>query len=488
MKIKIYSILALGLALAACDDVDLGTGIPVVNPELPAAGPDLVTVTQKADIPAVISLEQYNEQGQKIALATASAAEGWPEGYRFGANAEFSTSEDFSNAFTLPVVVEGETFTIEPAALDEAVRKNITKNPVDQTLYVRYNVSAVKGNESIILGGPDKFYCPMKITVLPYAPYAIDATYYYVWSNTPDAWTADNAAAMSFKGDNQYDNPEFSGVFTVTAGDYWMIVSASDLESGNFTGAFTATEADAAKDKGTLTETGGTPGKMALSGPVEFKFNRETLEFSYKQAIANIWMAGSGVNGTSWNAGQFAMVLFTQDYENYAGYASLSGAAQPEFKFSPTNAWSGDFGVGADLEFTTSESGVVSAKGKADGGTNIKVPAEGLYFINLNYVSRDLTITEISTIGLIGGFNGWAESLALTPSDDKLTWTGTVTMNAGDEWKIRANNGWDINLGGTADNLTCFGNPANLVCSEAGTYTVTLHLDNIPYTVTLERQ
>ena len=44
-KIAILPILALAMGFAACDDVDLGTGIPVVNPELPAAGPDLVTVT-----------------------------------------------------------------------------------------------------------------------------------------------------------------------------------------------------------------------------------------------------------------------------------------------------------------------------------------------------------------------------------------------------------------------------------------------------------
>ena len=55
-KIAILPILALAMGFAACDDVDLGTGIPVVNPELPAAGPDLVTVTPAADIPSVVNL------------------------------------------------------------------------------------------------------------------------------------------------------------------------------------------------------------------------------------------------------------------------------------------------------------------------------------------------------------------------------------------------------------------------------------------------
>jgi hypothetical protein len=59
-------------------------------------------------------------------------------------------------------------------------------------------------------------------------------------------------------------------------------------------------------------------------------------------------------------------------------------------------------------------------------------------------------------------------------------------MSAGDEWKFRANDGWDINLGGSLSNLTQGGD--NIVCSEAGTFTITLDLSSLPYTATVVKQ
>ena len=93
-----------------------------------------------------------------------------------------------------------------------------------------------------------------------------------------------------------------------------------------------------------------------------------------------------------------------------------------------------------------------------------------------------------TAIYLIGDFNGWAASEPMTPSDDNLTWKATVTMSAGNAWKFRMNNGWDINLGGNLQNLTGFGNPANLVCDADGTYEITLYLGTIPYTATMVKK
>ena len=94
--------------------------------------------------------------------------------------------------------------------------------------------------------------------------------------------------------------------------------------------------------------------------------------------------------------------------------------------------------------------------------------------------------TKIETIGVIGGFNGWSESLALEPVDEtKLQWTGTVTFNEGDEYKFRCNNDWAINLGG-ADEYNLVPDGANLKAPAAGTYTITLDLSMVPYACYLE--
>jgi hypothetical protein len=87
---------------------------------------------------------------------------------------------------------------------------------------------------------------------------------------------------------------------------------------------------------------------------------------------------------------------------------------------------------------------------------------------------------------VIGGFNSWGAQENLTPSADYLTWTGTVTIGAGDEWKFRANDNWDINLGGSLDNLTPGGD--NIKTTEAGTYKITLDLSSLPYKATVVKQ
>ncbi len=74
----------------------------------------------------------------------------------------------------------------------------------------------------------------------------------------------------------------------------------------------------------------------------------------------------------------------------------------------------------------------------------------------------------------------------MTPSADFTTWTITQKMSAGDEWKFRADENWDINLGGNLDNLTVGGD--NIKCAAAGTYEITLDLTTYPYSATVVKK
>lgn len=104
----------------------------------------------------------------------------------------------------------------------------------------------------------------------------------------------------------------------------------------------------------------------------------------------------------------------------------------------------------------------------------------GLYYIRLNYVSKDMQLVKLASWGIIGGFNGWANSVEMTKVDD-FTYTVTQDMNEGDEWKFRANGQWTVGLGGSFDNLDPFNGP-NFKCDATGTYEITLNLQNIPWT------
>ena len=164
-------------------------------------------------------------------------------------------------------------------------------------------------------------------------------------------------------------------------------------------------------------------------------------------------------------------MLFTTDYANYFGFANLSVSG---FKFTSAADWSHiNYGDAGDGKLST------------DGGAgNLTVEESGLYWCDVNIAALTWKATKIETIGVIGSFNGWAESLALT-SEDGLFWTGTITLNEGDEYKFRCNNDWAINLGGV-DEYNLVPNGANLKAPAAGTYTITLDLSVVPYACYLE--
>ena len=84
--------------------------------------------------------------------------------------------------------------------------------------------------------------------------------------------------------------------------------------------------------------------------------------------------------------------------------------------------------------------------------------------------------TEITTYGIIGGFNDWGASVPMTFDGETSTYTVEAELPAGTEFKFRANDDWGINLGGTLGNLAP--NGANITVAEAGTYIITLDLSD----------
>ncbi len=484
---------ALALGFTACEDDDT-LGIPVVNPELPAVDASLVTVAPSADMPAVISLEQYNDNNQNFPVATVSAGEDWPAGYTFGAVGQISTDENFSDAVEFPVYTNGSTILLNPEEVQGYVY-GLTRDPAEMTLWLRYGVQAVNGSEVIRLGGADAFIGAQKIVVKPFSPVAeIEPVYYLIWSDDAETWSKEQSAAFTKGAGSQYDNPNFTLVAEMPGEIYWKIIPEStydtfDLENGLVIGV---TEDDSESRSGNLDESADQlAGYLDIAGRVMFEVRidriaaaegkNDAMTFSYKQAIENFWLAGDNVNGLSW-AFAAEPTMWTNNYTEYAGLAVLGS----EFKFAPTNGWSGDFGSDGGLTFVTTDSGELIGKGAAVGSKNINVAEPGLYYISLNYVTKDLQLVKINSWGIIGGFNGWAASEEMTKVDD-FTYTVTQDMNEGDEWKFRANNDWTASLGGSFDNLYPL-NGSNFTCAETGTYDITLNIRNIPWTATVVKK
>ena len=176
--------------------------------------------------------------------------------------------------------------------------------------------------------------------------------------------------------------------------------------------------------------------------------------WTYTVSSPVLYLAGDA-NG--WNQTEpFA----STDGTNFWGFAYLNNNG---FKFCTQKDWKGtNYGT----DFSTA----------ADAG-NISLPEgneEGFYRIVLNLDAKTMELTPITTIGIIGDAtpSGWDASTPMTYSKEDGAWViKDVTLKDG-ELKFRANDGWDINWGGTPDALTQGG--ANLKMSE-GTYDIKLY-------------
>ena len=144
----------------------------------------------------------------------------------------------------------------------------------------------------------------------------------------------------------------------------------------------------------------------------------------------------------------------------YTGFSYVDG----DFKFTKERNWDAEYNF---ADFTTLSEGITQGE-----GTNINIAVPGYYYLVAALSTGSLTATLIERWGVIGDFNSWAADAPMTYDAANDCWTATVTMTAGG-FKFRANGAWDIDLGGTTDDLSAGG--ANLAIDEDGTYVITLY-------------
>lgn len=187
------------------------------------------------------------------------------------------------------------------------------------------------------------------------------------------------------------------------------------------------------------------------------------------QAITYLWTPGVA-NGWSGAASQ---TLMSDNNTNYSGYAVLDPGG---FKFTSQPDWGG----------TNYGSAGIKGKLSTDGNDgDLTVDTKGLYLCDVNIVNLTYTAALCQTYGIIGdAVGGWDNSIALTPSDDFLTWEADITFSSGN-FKFRANDAWDISLGGSVDDL--MPNGSDIPSPGSGTYHVVLQFAQRPYSATLTK-
>ena len=143
------------------------------------------------------------------------------------------------------------------------------------------------------------------------------------------------------------------------------------------------------------------------------------------------------------------------------------------FKFRPNeNNWDGDWGQDPAGAY-----GTLIVDGEEDcndPGKSFPDQAQvpGFFKIDVDMTAMTWAITPITSVSIIGGFNGWGGDVEMTYNTAGGYWEVTTSEVEG-EFKFRANHDWAINWGGTADALTQDGSNLSL---DAGTYTFKLYI------------
>ena len=186
-----------------------------------------------------------------------------------------------------------------------------------------------------------------------------------------------------------------------------------------------------------------------------------------------IWQAGNangwgspaaGLKNKGWKGADGLFPNARNNDGEYFGFMYLNG----DFKFrSHESSWDApDWGL---EEAADDYNGSLAV-----GAGNINAPA-GFYMVEANLANMTYSLTPITTIGVIGGFNGWgSDYVKLQYNPQTGAWEGYCDIPAGTEFKFRANDDWTINWGGDMNNLSYDG--GNLKFDVDGYYYIQLYI------------
>lgn len=494
----------------ACDD-SLEPSTPQYNPQNPILASGDIEVAPYGVLASdqVIALATYDDpDNSKINVLNLEKADSLVSNAEVILSLEISKTEDFAKYETLSLTPSTEEPTIFYADSYEwnALQLKVFGNSVKpQKMYYRVPVNILIEETSYRYMGPNYFATEGTAMVSRMNPgYQLDENYYifgsFIGGNTPGS-----GIALAHDDRDVYDNPNFSYAFVVSEDDaaigYSFMIAPQAVHDSN--GPVSECYGQG-EEEGVLV-IGGDPINVTDPGPYMLEVNMLDLTYTLKIAPESLYVIFTG--------GQFNKVsqLSTSDYVTYEGVAGLTNkwALAGQANYRPT-LYVNNPEVAADnsVQFTTTGGIMYSDGGATAANENgIAYSGAGLYYIKANLQELTYNSYFCKTMGITGSMEaqnwGAGADVALTSkrSDLYLIWTGTLTVNAGDEWKIRANSDWAVNFGSAGDgsyvadgttNYELAKDGANFVAPEAGTYTVTVYFNGmttdgglVPYYMTV---
>lgn len=436
MKSKLLYILALATSLVACTDDYTDWAAPLQSePENP------IDVSLSASALSPIDIASVEGDSVVVFTATVNAPEGCVlASYKL-------TLNDTQN---LPVSLGGKAAVSD---LNNAVFSLYGRRPTERVM------NAVLAGYVNVRGASVKVSQPLQLSVTPKAPF-IDQAYYLVGDMC--GWAVETKLPFNHSEADVYEDPVFSIVFTTTADNqYWKIipktnVDGDDLWAEGETGVVGVDVDGDASMSGTLTTTEPKAGKIEKAGMYRMELNMMEYTYTIKELNFAPYIYEIG-NNTGWGD---VCPLAGLNYDGqYKGFAYLDG----ELKYKPhENDWNDDWEKASGDAYA----GTLTT----EGSDNIDAVAPGFYMMDVNLATLTYKHTLIETMGVIGSATPslWDVDTDMTYDNSDGSWNLTIELTDG-EIKIRANDGWDINWGGSIEEPTF--NAGNMAVT-AGNYSI----------------
>lgn len=474
-KLSLYISIALaGLFMGSCSEDFKDWADPQTNPQEDAITiPGFTATAAQAIDFASVTTDSVNT----FSLSSAAL----PEGFTLG-NARIElTPQGVENATktTVNTSLDGKGAVADLASVVESA---YGKRPTARTFDAQVYVNAIKEGQAVLIDAGK-----INLVMTPKAPF-IDAAYYLVG----DMFTTDDVNGWNTISDKQkfkhsdkdvYEDPIFTITFETTKADqYWKIIPKTNVDAGN-------TDASAAGVVGpkvdgedsmtdSLTNVDAKAGKIAKAGKYKLTLNMMDYTYTFEEVKYDPFIYFIGATD-GWKSSDQKLALVDDAKGVYTGYVYLAdpNAAGFEFKFQRAQGnWDTAIGAGTFVSFGGAAIGV--------DNDNIGVNAgEGVYYMDVNLSEGTITATKIETMGMIGDFNKWAGDAPMTWNAEEYCFEATNVGVTADGWKFRVNGGWDINLGGSLNNLTAGGDNITVAGNTVKLYPTRKTNDNIYCTV-----
>lgn len=373
------------------------------------------------------------------------------------------TSSNAAYTPTYKINFDGQSFDIDAegnmATADlanyivEKWGKRPTRRDIDATIdaWVSNGATAVK--TAVKTATSETF----QVKAIPVAP-VIENGYYLVGdmfaTETTNGWTKDDAKAFNHSDKDVYEDPVFTVSFETTKADqYWKIIPKKNIDSGDIWAAGVVGPKVDGDDSmtGALTNGDAKAGKIAKAGKYKLTINMMDYTYTIEEVNYDPFIYFIGATD-GWKSSDQKLALVDEAKGTYTGYVYLADPNGSGFQFKfqrKPGDWNNAIGAGALSTF----SGAATNE-----GDNIGVNAgEGVYYMDVNLSEGKITATKVEKMGIIGGFNNWEGDAVMTWNTKEYCFEATNVGVTADGWKFRVNGGWDVNLGGSIDNLTAGG-------------------------------